>query len=215
MLRILLAPVLAVAMQVHSETSLAALVFAAGMTTDVADGYMARSHGRITKFGTLMDPIADKLFVGTALVCLAITGQIPIWVVVIIFARDLFVTGMRFAARRQGVIIAASRMGKAKTVVQAIVVMVLLVTGTETALIQALVYGMVAITVFSGAQYAAGYLRGRRRVAVPRVARPRRSAPARASGSPGPSSQGSHSASACVFRRTSSSSPTSRCSTSG
>lgn len=168
MTRILMAPLLAVAMQPHVETSIAALVFAAGMASDVADGYLARSRGLITRFGALMDPIADKLFVGTALVCLAATDQIGIWVVAVVFTRDLFVTGLRLAARRQGVIIAVNQLGKAKTVIQAVVVLVLLVTGPEGALTQALVYLMVAVTVFSGAIYAAGYLRGRR-LAVPRV----------------------------------------------
>lgn len=172
MTRILMAPLLAVAMLPQAEASIAALVFAAGMATDVADGHLARSRGLHTRFGTLMDPIADKLFVGTALVCLAATGEIAVWVVAVVFARDLAVTGMRLAARRQGVIIAANGFGKAKTVIQALVVLVLLVAGGGGALVQGLVYLMVAVTVLSGAVYAAGYLRGRR-LAVLRVgARP-------------------------------------------
>ena len=160
--RIFLAPLLAIAMLPHADASIAALVFAAGMTSDMVDGYLARSRGLVTRFGALMDPIADKLFVGTALICLAATSRLALWVVVVIFARDLLVTGLRFAAKRQGVIIAANALGKAKTVVQAVVVFVLLVAGPQGLLTHALVFAMVAITVVSGAVYVAGYVRGRR-----------------------------------------------------
>ena len=167
--RILLAPVLAVAMQPDVATSIAAAVFAVGMTSDLVDGYLARSRGLVTRFGTLMDPIADKLFVGTALVCLAATNRVALWVVFAVFARELVVTALRLTARRQGVIIPANQLGKLKTVVQATVVFVLLVADPTGALTQALVYLMVAITVLSGAVYVAGYMRGRR-ILAPRVA---------------------------------------------
>jgi CDP-diacylglycerol--glycerol-3-phosphate 3-phosphatidyltransferase len=169
--RIMLAPVLAVAMQPDVATSIPAAVFAAGMTSDVVDGYLARSRGLVTRFGTLMDPIADKLFVGTALVCLAATNRIALWVVLIVFARELLVTALRLAARRQGVIIPANRLGKLKTVMQASVVFVLLVADPTGTIAQALVYLMVAVTLLSGFVYAAGYMRGRR-ILVPRVASP-------------------------------------------
>ncbi len=165
--RIMLAPVLAVAMQPDVATSIPLAVFAAGMTSDVVDGYMARSRGSVTRFGTLMDPIADKLFVGTALVCLAATNRIALWVVVVVFARELLVTALRLAARRQGVIIPANRLGKAKTVLQASVVFVLLVADPTGAATLALVYLMVAVTLLSGLVYAVGYMRGRR-ILVPR-----------------------------------------------
>lgn len=166
--RILMAPVLVLAMWPDLDAAFAAVVFAAGMTSDYIDGHLARSRGLETKFGALMDPIADKLFVGTALVCLAATSRIAIWVVVVIFARDLIVTGLRFAARRQGVDVAANRLGKAKTVLQAFVVFVLLLADPSAVAVQALVYAMVALTVLSGAVYAARYLRGRS-VPAPRV----------------------------------------------
>jgi len=176
--RILMCPVLAIAMLPAPETALAATLFAAGMVTDLADGYLARSRGLITKLGTLLDPIADKLFVGTALVCLAATGRLAVWVVLVIFARDLLVTGLRLSARRRGGVIGANMLGKAKTVFQAFVVFVLVVTTAEGALILGLVYLMVAVTILSGAVYVHGYQRGRR-IAVPRVA-PRARVEARA-----------------------------------
>jgi len=166
--RILLVPVLAIAMQPHIDASVAALIFAVGMSTDFADGYLARSRRLVTKFGTLADPIADKLFVGTALVGLAATNRIAVWVVVVVFAREIFVTAMRLAAQRQGVIIPANRLGKAKTVIQAVVVFVLLVANPSALAVELLVYLMVAVTVVSGLVYVHGYKRGRR-VRVMRV----------------------------------------------
>lgn len=157
-----MAPLLALAMRGGAEPFVAAVVFAAGMATDMADGRLARSRGLITRFGVLADPIADKLFVGTALVCLAISGDIGVWVVAVVFSRDLAVTGMRFAAGRQGAAIASDQLGKAKTVFQVSVVMVLLVAGSGGVVTDLLVYMMVAITVLSGENYLVGYLRARR-----------------------------------------------------
>ena len=167
--RIMLAPLLAVAMLPDVTTSIAAAVFAVGMASDLVDGYLARSRGLVTRFGTLMDPIADKVFVGTALVCLAATSRLALWVVLTVFARELLVTALRLAARRHGVIIPANQLGKVKTVVQASVVFVLLVADPTATITQLLVYLMVAVTLLSGVVYAAGYLRGRR-ILVPRVA---------------------------------------------
>ena len=166
--RILMAPVLVIAMQPHIETSFATAIFAAGMASDLVDGYLARSRQLVTRFGTLMDPIADKLFVGTALVCLAATDHLAVWIVLTVFSRDLVVTGLRLAARREGVDIAANHLGKAKTTLQALVVFALLLADPAAAAVQALVYLMVALTVISGMVYAAAYLRGRR-IMVPRV----------------------------------------------
>ena len=159
--RVSLAPVLALVMLPEVDELSAAMIFAVGMTSDVVDGYLARSGGLITRFGELMDPIADKLFVGTALVCLAATNRIAVWIVAVVFARDLLVTGLRFMARRRGTPIAANRLGKAKTVIQAVTVFVLLAVSTQTLAVQLLVFLMVTVTVISGAVYSASYLRGR------------------------------------------------------
>jgi CDP-diacylglycerol---glycerol-3-phosphate 3-phosphatidyltransferase len=166
--RIMMAPALAVGMTTDVATSIPAAVFAVGMTTDVVDGYLARSRGLLTRFGALMDPIADKLFVGTALVCLAATNRLALWVVLVVFAREILVTVLRLTGRRQGVIIPANRLGKAKTVLQALVVFVLLLADPTAPITLALVYLMVAVTLLSGLVYAAGYMRGRR-ILVPKV----------------------------------------------
>jgi phosphatidylglycerophosphate synthase len=85
-----------------------------------------------------------------------------VWIVLVVFARDLLVTGLRFVARRRGIPVAANRLGKAKTVLQAVTVFVLLAFGGDAVLVQLLVFLMLAVTVISGAVYAVSYLRGRR-----------------------------------------------------
>lgn len=174
MARIALAPVLAVALLADGATAAALIVFAAGMATDVFDGQLARSRQLVSNFGKLMDPIADKLFIGTAFVCLAASDRIAIWVIVVVLARELIVTALRLVARREGVIIAAGQLGKAKTVIQAIAVFVLIAAAPAAAGAQVLVYLMVAITVVSGIDYVASFTRGR--LAQRRPAEPIRAA---------------------------------------
>ena len=160
-MRIALAPVLAITLQPDQPEAAALAVFAIGMASDVLDGWLARSRRLVTNFGKLMDPIADKVFIGTAVVALAATDRIAVWVVVVVFVRELLVTALRFAARREGTIIAASPLGKAKTVIQTVTVFVLIAAGPVGLIAQALVYLMVAVTVISGADYIASYARRR------------------------------------------------------
>lgn len=94
-------------------------VFLVAIGTDWVDGYLARRQGLITSFGKLMDPIADKALIGTALVGLSIIDLLPWWVTVVILVREVGITLMRFVVIRRGVI-PASRGGKLKTVLQAI-----------------------------------------------------------------------------------------------
>jgi len=120
--RIVLVPVLAVVTLAgggHDETWrwIAAAGFLAVSLTDRLDGYLARSRGLVTDLGKLLDPIADKLLVGTALVLLSALGDLPWWVTVVIMVREIGVTVLRFVLLRFGVI-AASRGGKIKTVLQ-------------------------------------------------------------------------------------------------
>ncbi len=138
-------------------------VFIVAMATDALDGYLARSRGLETDFGKLMDPIADKLLTGAAFVCLAAIERIDPWAVALILTREVAVSGIRLVARRQGVVISANRLGKAKTVVQTVAIIVLIVAGDPAAAwIQALVALTVAITVVSGLAYAVSYYGGRR-----------------------------------------------------
>ena len=99
----------------------ATLVFALAIITDRYDGMIARRTGQVTEFGKLADPIADKALTGTALIGLSVLGLLPWWVTVVILVREVGVTVLRFWVIRHGVI-AASRGGKAKTVVQALAI---------------------------------------------------------------------------------------------
>jgi len=143
-------------------------VFLAAMVTDALDGYLARSRGLVTDFGKLMDPIADKLLIGSAFVCLAAIDRIDPWAVALILTREAAVSGIRLVARRQGMDISANRLGKAKTTIQTVAIVVLIVASDPSAAwVQALVGLTVAITVVSGLAYAVNYLGGRRELVPP------------------------------------------------
>ena len=163
LVRILLVPVLVVALieATPHGSAVAAAVFAVAALTDGLDGYIARSRRSITTFGKVMDPIADKLLIAAALISLVSLNRVEPWVAMVIIAREFAVSGLRIAAGQQGVVIPASSLGKAKTIVQVAAVLALIAADYHTAWVQALVYVMVAITVASGADY---FLNFRRRL---------------------------------------------------
>jgi CDP-diacylglycerol--glycerol-3-phosphate 3-phosphatidyltransferase len=97
------------------------VAFAVASVTDLLDGELARRRGLITEFGKIADPIADKALTGSALVSLSFLGELPWWVTGVILFRELAVTGLRFWVIRHGVI-AASRGGKVKTLLQAVAI---------------------------------------------------------------------------------------------
>lgn len=97
---------------------IAAIVFVFISGTDWLDGYLARSRGEVTDFGKFMDPLADKILVAAALISLVELDALPTWVVLIILAREFIVSGVRMMAASKGVVIAASMLGKFKTVFQ-------------------------------------------------------------------------------------------------
>jgi CDP-diacylglycerol--glycerol-3-phosphate 3-phosphatidyltransferase len=96
-----------------------AVVFGIAILTDSIDGYLARKHDIVTKFGKLADPIADKALTGMAFIGLSIIGELPWWVTIVILVREWGITLMRFLMLRYGVM-AANRGGKIKTVLQAV-----------------------------------------------------------------------------------------------
>lgn len=100
----------------------AAGVFVVISCTDWLDGYLARSRNEVTDFGKFMDPLADKILVCAALISLVELGSLPTWVVLIILAREFIVSGVRMMAATKGVVIAASMLGKFKTVFQMIAI---------------------------------------------------------------------------------------------
>ncbi len=101
-------------------TALAIFIIAA--FTDLFDGRIARKYKLVTNFGKFMDPLADKLLVCSALICLVELERIPAWVVIIIIAREFVISGIRLIAADDGVVISASKWGKVKTVFQMIMV---------------------------------------------------------------------------------------------
>jgi len=98
----------------------ATVVFCLAMSTDWFDGRVARRSGRTTSFGSLLDPVADKVLVLSTLVVLLDPGVFPAWMVAAIVARELLVSGLRLAALERGVVIAARDLGKLKTWAQAL-----------------------------------------------------------------------------------------------
>jgi CDP-diacylglycerol---glycerol-3-phosphate 3-phosphatidyltransferase len=167
LLRILAVPVVVVALlgETPNGDALAAAVFALAALTDGLDGYFARSRDSVTTFGKLMDPIADKLLIAAALVSLVSLGRVAAWVAMVIIAREFAVTVMRAIAAERGVVISASWLGKAKTVLQIAAVFALIAANPAPAWVDLLVYLAVAATVISGADYFFGI---RRRLAEPR-----------------------------------------------
>lgn len=118
-------------------TDLIALVlFILASLTDMADGKIARKYNLVTNFGKFMDPLADKLLVCAAMICLVEMGRIPSWVVVIIISREFIISGFRLVASDNGVVIAASYWGKFKTVFQMIMICMMLLEESLSGFLQ-------------------------------------------------------------------------------
>lgn len=140
--------------RLHQIIALA--IFCIASITDWFDGYLARKHNLITNFGKFMDPLADKLLVCSALVCLSSTGRLPAWVTLIIIAREFIISGFRLVASDNNIVIAASWWGKFKTVFQMIMVILLLVNFTHsffTIAINVITMISVALTIISLIDY--------------------------------------------------------------
>lgn len=105
---------------------IALIVFVVAAITDCLDGRISRKQNIVTKFGKIMDPLADKLLVCSAMICLIELGLLPAWIVIIIIAREFIISGFRLIASDNGVVIAASYWGKFKTTFQMLMVIVLL-----------------------------------------------------------------------------------------
>lgn len=105
---------------------IALAVFIIASLTDLLDGYIARKYNLVTNFGKFMDPLADKLLVCSALICLVALSRIPAWIVIVIIAREFIISGFRLVASDNGIVIAASYWGKFKTVSQMAMIIVLI-----------------------------------------------------------------------------------------
>jgi CDP-diacylglycerol---glycerol-3-phosphate 3-phosphatidyltransferase len=158
LLRILAVPVVVVALlgETPNGDALAAAVFALAAATDGLDGYIARSRESVTTFGKLMDPLADKLLIVGALLSLVSLDRLEAWIAMVIIAREVAVTILRTIAAERGIVIAASWLGKAKTVLQIAAVIALIAANPSPVWVDVLVYVALALTVLSGADYFFG-----------------------------------------------------------
>ena len=126
--RVFCIPAFVVCMLVDSipyNNYIALAIFITASLTDLLDGKIARKYNLVTNFGKFMDPLADKLLVSAALLCL-IPDKIPCWIVIIIISRELFISGFRTLAADQGIVLAAGWWGKFKTTFQMIMIIVLI-----------------------------------------------------------------------------------------
>ncbi len=162
-LRLFLVPVF-VAFLVAGGTAsrvVAFFVFGVASVTDLLDGQLARRSGMITDFGKIADPIADKALTGSALITLSALGDLPWWVTIVILVREVGVTLLRFWVIRHGVI-AASRGGKIKTVLQIIAISLYILPVSIDWVRSAAMAAAVAVTLVTGVDYTARALRLRR-----------------------------------------------------
>lgn len=129
-------------------------IFCMACLTDFLDGKIARKYNQITDFGKFMDPLADKLLVCSALICLIDLGKLPSWFVVIVIAREFVVSGLRLIAVDNGIVIAASWWGKFKTTFQMTLIILLLVDLDGLKVITIVVFwATLALTLISMVDY--------------------------------------------------------------
>ncbi|MBL7180753.1 MAG: CDP-diacylglycerol--glycerol-3-phosphate 3-phosphatidyltransferase [Pseudomonadota bacterium] len=139
-------------------TFTAAILFSAAAITDFLDGFFARRRGLVSRFGKIMDPLADKLLVSSAFIMLTSLGWIPGWIVCIIIGREFAVTGLRNIAAQQGKDIASSRLGKYKTGFQIAAIIPLLIhfqyiTIDFQAIGSVFLWAALVLTLLSGFDY--------------------------------------------------------------
>jgi len=123
MLRIILVPFFVLFMSIGTTATnlfIALVIFVVASLTDMLDGKIARKYGLVTNFGKLMDPLADKVLVMSAMLCFVSAGLAPAWIVIVILTREFLVTSLRLIAAGEGTVIAADKWGKIKTVTQMI-----------------------------------------------------------------------------------------------
>lgn len=140
-------------------------IFIVASLTDFADGYIARKYHLVTNFGKFMDPLADKLLVSAAMICFVELQRMPAWIVLIIIAREFFISGFRLIAAEQGVVIAAGWWGKFKTAFQMFMVIFMIIElaladmevqlGALTIAADVLMYISLALTLISMVDYVA------------------------------------------------------------
>ncbi len=133
---------------------IALAVFIVASLTDLLDGKIARKYNLVTNFGKFMDPLADKLLVCSALICLVALSKIPAWIVIVIIAREFIISGFRLIASDNGVVIAASYWGKFKTTFQMVMICLMIADIEALGLLTAIVMWVaLVLTVVSLIDY--------------------------------------------------------------
>lgn len=135
---------------------IALAIFCIASLTDLLDGKIARKYNLVTNFGKFMDPLADKLLVGAAMICLVEMGSLPAWIVIVIISREFIISGFRLIASDNGIVIAASYWGKFKTVFQMAMIIVLIAAfeGSVFAVVeQILIWVSLILTIVSLVDY--------------------------------------------------------------
>ena len=158
LLRVVLIPFFVIAMLapfgIAEQKWIALFIFIVACVTDYFDGQIARSRNLITTFGKFMDPLADKLLVCAALICLVDLGRIPGWMVIIIISREFIISGFRLVAANQNIVIAAGWLGKIKTCLQMAAIILLIADISQLRTIANVVlWAAVIMTVISLVDY--------------------------------------------------------------
>lgn len=157
-LRVVLIPFFVVFMLVNIlgayDKWIALAIFIVASLTDLLDGKIARKYNLVTNFGKFMDPLADKMLVCSALICLTALDKLPAWITIVIICRDFVISGFRLVAADNGVVIAASYWGKYKTTFQMIMVCLLIADLAPLALVTTIVTWIaVILTIVSLVDY--------------------------------------------------------------
>jgi CDP-diacylglycerol--glycerol-3-phosphate 3-phosphatidyltransferase len=170
--RVLLVPIVLLLIDNFSplRSFIAGILYLVAAAGDALDGYLARSRNEVSVLGKFLDPLADKLMVTAVLVFMVALGRVPAWVVVLLIARDLAITGLRSIASAQGLIIAASEGGKIKTALQLVAITLLLIhfryplLGVGDSIDyhkvgMTLLYLSLAMSIISAVDYVRGFFR--------------------------------------------------------
>ena len=155
-LRIIMVPFF-IAAYMEKRFFVAFALFIVASLTDMLDGKIARARNLVTNFGKIMDPLADKILVYSALCLFVENGTIPGWTLIIILAREFVVSGMRTVAASEGIVIAAAMSGKIKTVLQMVAVIILIIAVGPVPQLKTIgmlvFWASLVMTVYSGTEY--------------------------------------------------------------
>ena len=159
MLRVVMIPAFLLVLFLAPEPMnryIAVIIFIVASLTDMLDGKIARKYNMVSNFGKFMDPLADKLLVCSAMICLIEMNKLDAWIVIVIISREFIISGFRLVASDNGVVIAASYWGKFKTTFQMIAVVLLIVGIPALSMVTtAVVWIALVLTVISLVDYIA------------------------------------------------------------